>query len=115
MLRERNSLPSGELRLEIGQLQRFGPVGFRGSSENFKDFEDLVDFGITHEQRSLLRHLRENATEGPHIDTESVLFLSEENFWRSVPECDYFVSVGLDGESESASQSKISQLDATSV
>ncbi len=39
--------PHGEGRLVVGELGDARPVGFVGGSENTKDTEQLIDFGIT--------------------------------------------------------------------
>jgi hypothetical protein len=75
----------------------------------------LVDFRVSHKERPLLSHLCKDAAQGPHVNSESILLLSKEDFRSSVPESDNLVGVGLDGESEGSGKSEISQLDASSV
>lgn len=56
-------------------------------------------------------HLGEDASCRPQIDSESVGLLTEENFGASVPECDDFVSVGLDRETEGTRETEVSKFD----
>ena len=51
----------GERRLEIVQPQGIRPVILVRGAQYFENFEDLINLRITHEQRSTLHHLRENA------------------------------------------------------
>ena len=66
-----------EGRFEIVQFQSIRPVVFIRCSQNFKNFEDLIDFRIAHEQRPALDHLSEDAACGPQVDTQTVGFLAK--------------------------------------
>jgi hypothetical protein len=103
-------LPLGETALEIREGCHTGPVCFGRSAENAEDLEDLVDLGVTWEQRLAGGHLGENAANGPHVDTSRVLATAEQDLGRAVPESDDFVSVGAERDTKSASQTKIGQL-----
>ena len=71
-----------------------------GSAQNLEYFEDLVDFTVAHEERFLLGHLCKNASSRPEVNSERVVFLTEENFRAPVPESDDLMSIRLDWESE---------------
>ena len=103
-----------EGRLEVIQFERIRPVVLIRCSQNFKNLEYLIDLRISHEQRSTLNHLGEDAASGPSVNSERVSLLTEEDFGASVPECDDFVSISLNGKTESAGESKISKLDVLS-
>ena len=59
-----------ESRLEIVKFQSIWPIIFVWSSQDLKDFEDLIDLRITHEKWSSLNHLRKNAACGPKVYSE---------------------------------------------
>jgi len=103
-----------EGRLEVNQFERIRPVVLIRCSQNFKNLEYLIDLRISHEQRSTLNHLGEDAAGGPSVNSERVSLLAKENLGASVPERDNFVSISLNGKTESAGESKISKLDVLS-
>ena len=104
-----------EGRFEIVQLESIRPVVLVRGAEDFENFEDLIDLRIADEKWSTLYHLCKNATSGPQIDTKTVGFLTKEDLRASVPQRDNLMSVGLDGETKCARQSKISKLDLLAV
>ena len=71
-------------------------------SEYFEDFEDLINFRVTHEKRSFLKHLSEDAPRGPEVDSERVVLRREQDLRTAVPECDNLMGVSLDREAESS-------------
>ena len=68
----------GEGLLVVWQLQNAGPheVLLSWGSVELEDLEDLVDFGVSHEQGTLLDHLGKDAACTPHIHSQRVLFLA---------------------------------------
>ena len=103
-------LPLREAALEVWEGRHTRPVGFGRSAENAEDLEDLVDLGVTREERLAGGHLGEDAANGPHVDTSGVLATTEQNLRRAVPEGDDLVSVGAERNTEGASETKIGQL-----
>jgi hypothetical protein len=98
----------------------------RSRVDLLEDFEDLIDFRITREERLASDHLGKNAANGPHIDTSRVLTSTKQNLRRTVPESDdleqqirpsqqtpdikkYLMSIGPQRNAKSSSQSKIRQ------
>ena len=61
MLRHGHPAELGERRFEIVQFQSIRPVILVRGAENLENFEDLVDLGVTHEERPALDHLRKDA------------------------------------------------------
>jgi hypothetical protein len=53
-----------------------------------EDFKDLINLRIAREERLACAHLREDGSNGPHIDAGSVLATTEKNLWRAIPQCD---------------------------
>lgn len=76
-----------------------------------EDLEDLVNLRISTEKRFLLHKLSEDAANGPDVHSQTVLLLSQQHFRCAVPESLDFVSERLDGETEGASESKISDFE----
>ena len=91
-----NTAELREAGLKVRELQGIGPVLLVGSSQHFKDLEDLIDLGVTGEKWFLLRHFSENAAHAPHVNTKRVVLCGKENFWAPVPESDDLVCVGFD-------------------
>ena len=81
------------------------------SAVELEDFEDLINLGITHEEWSLLNQFSEDAADGPHVDSQRVLFLAKKNFWSSVPESLDFVCQSFDGNREGSGQTEITDLE----
>ncbi len=50
--------------------------------------EDLVNLGITREQRLPHRHLCKDTSHGPHVDRSAVVSRTKEDFGSSIPESD---------------------------
>jgi len=90
-----------ERRFEVVELQGVWPVVFVWRSEYFENFEDLINFAVTHEQWTSLNHLSEDAASRPKVHAMRVCLLTEQNFGTTIPKSDNLVSVGLDGEPKS--------------
>ena len=52
----------GEGPFEVAKFKCIGPVVLIWSTKNLEDFEDLVNFGVTHEKWLTLHHFREDAS-----------------------------------------------------
>jgi hypothetical protein len=65
------------------------------------------------EERTLLGHFSEYASDGPDVDGGRVTLTAEENLWRSVPQRDNLMRVHTDGDSERSGESEICQFDDT--
>lgn len=91
-----NTAELWEAGLKVRELQGVGPVLLVGSSQHFKDLEDLIDLGVTSEERFLLRHFSENAARAPKVHAKRVVLCGKENFRAPVPESDNLVRVGFD-------------------
>lgn len=72
-----------------------------------ENLEDLVDLAVSHEQGLLLNQLSKNAAHSPDVDSQTVLALSEEDLWGSVPEGFDLVGEGLNWNAKSAGKSKV--------
>jgi len=53
-----------------------------------EDLEDFVNFRIAREERFAGTHLREDAAHAPHVNTSRILFPTQQNFRRTIPESD---------------------------
>ena len=96
MLDHGHAAELGERRLKVIQLESIWPIILVRGAKHFENLKDLIDLGVSHEEWLSLHHLCKNATGGPKINTKGVGLLAKKNFRASVPECDDFVSVGLD-------------------
>ena len=76
MLGHGHAAELGESRFEIVQFQGIWPVILIRGAQDFENFEDLIDLGVSHEERSTLDHLGKDAPCGPEIDAQTVSFLS---------------------------------------
>lgn len=115
MLAQGHAAELREGRLEVRKLQGVWPVAGVRSSQNFEYLEDLVNLGITHEQRPSLEHLCEYASRRPQVYAERVVLRRQKNFWASVPKRNDFVCIRFNGEAESSGQAEICQLYNLSV
>ena len=61
MLNHRHASELREGRFEVVQLEGVGPVILVRCAQYLKDFEDLIDFRVTHEERTTLDHLGKDA------------------------------------------------------
>ena len=111
MLGERDPFPFGEGGLVVWEFEGVGPVGFRGSTHDLEDFEDLVDFRVTREQCPPLSHLRKDTSNRPYVHRGRILFLAEEYFRSPVPEGNNFMSVSFNGQPKGSCQAEVCQLD----
>jgi hypothetical protein len=105
-----SSSPLGEGGLEFFELADVFPEVFIGRSHDLEHLEDLVDFGVSAKQNSLMGNFIKNAPNRPNIHGRVVNFCSQQHFGRSVPKRDNFVGVLLDWVVISAGQSEICQL-----
>lgn len=110
MLRHGHTAELGESRFEIVQFQRIWPVILIGGAQDFENFEDLIDLGVSHEERPTLDHLGEDAAGRPEIDAQTVGFLAQKDLGAAVPQCDNLVSVRLDRQTERSGQAEVRQL-----
>ena len=62
MVTHLHSLELGESLFEIVKLECIWPVVLVWSTKNLEDFEDLVNFGVTHEKWLTLHHFRKDAS-----------------------------------------------------
>lgn len=102
--------PLREAALEVGEAGDAGPVVFTGRAEDAEDFEDLVDFRVTGEERLAGGHLGEDAADRPHVDAGAVLAAAEQDLGSAVPEGDDFVGVGAERNAEGTGQAKVGEL-----
>lgn len=85
------------------------------ATQNLEDLKYLVDFTISHEERSLLSHFSEDAARGPKINAKRVMLLTKKDFWAPIPESYNLVSIGLNWETECSGQSEVSKLDGFAI
>ena len=109
-----HSFEFGEGLLEVGQLVDVGPVVGGRCAVELEDLEDLVDFRIAIKEGSFLDEFGENAAYCPNIHSKTVLFLAKQHLRSSIPEGLDLMSEGLDGNSKSTRQPKVSNFEITS-
>ena len=80
-----------------------------------ENLEDLIDLAVSTEERFLFSELGEDAANSPDINSETILFLSEQNFGCSIPECLNLMSESLDGKGKGACKSKVSNFESISA
>ena len=49
----------------------------------------LFNFVLALKQRMSCQKFAKDASQAPHVDRRIVIWCPEEEFWRSIPECDY--------------------------
>ena len=70
MLRHGQPSELRESSLEVRQFEGVRPVVLVGSAEHLEDLEDLVNFTVSREERSLLSHLSEDAASAPQVNSK---------------------------------------------
>mmetsp|Transcript_34194 Transcript_34194/g.80530 ORF Transcript_34194/g.80530 Transcript_34194/m.80530 type:complete len:223 (-) Transcript_34194:284-952(-) len=80
-------------------------------SHQSKDFVDLVNFGVSREERSFRHHFNKDCTNGPDIDRRCISLAPQKNLWRTVPQSHNLVSEGSNWWAERTSESKICELE----
>lgn len=75
-----------------------------------ENLEELIDFGVTMEQRSSSCHLRKDASNTPDINGARVSWCTEQHLRCSVPKSDNLMGVHTNGDTEGTCQTKIGQL-----
>ena len=120
--------PFGEGGFEVGEGGYAGPVEFGGCAEEAgrgvsygytcgwrgdapEDLEDLVNLGVTSEQRLARAHLGKDTADGPHIDTGGVLAATEQDLWGAVPQRDDLVGVCAEGHTKGSREPEIRELE----
>ena len=78
-------LPLRETALEVREGCHTRPVCLSRSAKNAEDLEDLVDLGVTREQRLASSHLGEDTADRPHVDASGVLAATEQDLRCAVP------------------------------
>ena len=72
-----------------------------------EDLEDLVDFAISTKQCFFLDQLSKDTTDRPNVNSQTVLFLTQQYLWSTIPQSFNFMSEGLDGDAKGSSESEI--------
>lgn len=72
-----------------------------------KDFEDLIDFTITTEERFLFDEFSEDTSDSPNIHSQAVLPLSQQHLRGPIPQRLDLMGQRLDGYTKGPSKSKI--------
>lgn len=78
-----------------------------------EDLEDLINLAVSTEESLLLSQFSEDASNGPNIDSQTVLLLAEQNFGCPVPKSLNLMGEGLDGQTEGTGKSKVSNLEVS--
>jgi len=110
-----DSAELGERLFHITQFKCIRPVRFMRRAEYPEYLEDLIDFTVAHEQRSLLKHLCKNAACAPQVDSEGIMFRAQKNFWAAIPQSDNFMSISLYWEAKCSRKTKVSKFDCLSI
>lgn len=110
---QRSSGPLGEAILVVGQLLYSWPNVVSGGAERAKDFKDLVNLGVTWEERMSQSHLGKDAADGPHVDGGAVVSRAQQHFGRTVPERYNFVGIGAERDTKGTGETKVGELEVT--
>jgi hypothetical protein len=73
----------------------------------------LVDFIVAGKECSLVRHLRHNAANTPHVDASGVHVRAEQDFWSAVPTSNNFHCEWTVLGVERAGKTEVGELQAT--
>lgn len=96
--------------LVVRQVRHLRPVLLVRRSEHLKDLVQLVDLAVAREQRSLVRHLAEDAPDAPHVHGRAVVLAPKQNLRCAVPQRDHLVRVSADGDAKCARKAKVREL-----
>jgi len=80
-----------------------------------KNLKDLIDFTVSTKECFFLDEFSKDASNCPDIHAEAVLPLAEQNLWRAVPEGLDLMREGLNWNSKSAGEAKISNFEHTCI
>ena len=103
VLDHRNTSELWEGRFKVVQFECIRPVILIRSAQNFENFEDLINFRISHEKWPTLHHFCEDAPGRPKVHPERVRLLTKQDFRTSIPQCHHFMRISLNGQAESTS------------
>ena len=100
-----------EVSLVASKIRDASPLVRARRSSYLKDLQELILFVLPWEKRSLGNDLRKDAPDRPDVDGGVVVLRSHQDVGGSVPEGHDLVREVLDRDTESASQSKICELE----
>jgi hypothetical protein len=90
-------------------------IGTGGGGKRLpEDLEELIDFRVAREERSLGDHLCHDAADTPEVSGEGIGATSEQDLRGAIPERDHLVSEGADGRNKSPGETEVSQLEDSS-
>ena len=85
VITHRHAWELGEGPLEVAKFKCIRPVVLIWCTENLENFEDLVNFGVAHEEWLSLHHFGEDAPSWPEINSKRICFLAKEDFRAPIP------------------------------
>ena len=72
--------------LEVRELRDPGPQVLGGRPQHSEDSEELIDLGVSLEERAPVDHLGVDRADGPDVNGAGVLGTAEQNLGRAVPQ-----------------------------
>lgn len=97
--------------LVLGKLGNAGPRAFGRRPHDAEYPGELILVGRAGEQRPAGVHLSHDAARRPNVDARIVGPAAEENVRRAIPQGDDLVGKGVDGDTKSAGQSEVAELE----
>ena len=94
------AFPLWKWYFEFRQVPYIVPGLLRWSPHGFKDLEYLAYFRVSIEQGSLVSHFVKNAPHTPNVNCRRIYLLTEQNFRSPIPQSNYFMGIGFEGEVE---------------
>lgn len=106
---------NGEVGLVLGELGYAGPRTLRRGAHEPEDLLKLVLVCGAGEKRASRVHLGHDAACRPDVDACAIGPASQQDIGGTIPQGDNFVGEGVDRDTESTGETKISQLELTAV
>lgn len=104
-------VPVGKPGGIVWELSNAIPHLLSGSAKGIKDFVQLVNLGITREQRGPHNHFCEDAADGPNINGCGIFSGTKQDFGGPVPQGDDLVCIVSNGNTESPCETKVGELE----
>ena len=78
-----------------------------------EDFVKLINLRVAREEWQVREHFSKDSTSRPNINRSGITLISKQNFRCTIPQSNNFMTVWTQRNAESASKTKISELEKT--
>lgn len=88
---------------------------FVWGTKTLEDFEDLSNLTLTVEQWLSVSQLKEDAANGPDVDSGAIDFGPKKDFWSSIPKCNHFMGIAFERKTKGPRKAKIGNFNLSLV